>query len=94
MYKVENIGNLMKAKYLVFITAIISICITYYNIKIVELNNEQNLQLSKIHEERDWKYKLTEFMGKYKDDIFSKDLETKKKYSKNNDGIISIKYYF
>ena len=50
----------MKAKYLVFITAIISICVTYYNLQIVKLSNEQTLKLSKVHEERDWKYKMTE----------------------------------
>ncbi|MCB4762032.1 MAG: hypothetical protein LGB78_04395 [Sulfurovum sp.] len=72
----------MKAKYLVFITAIISICVTYYNLEIVKLNNEQTLELSKIHEERDWKYKMTEFMAKYKKDIFSDDLETRQNIQK------------
>ena len=42
----------------------------------------ENYKLNKLHEEREWKYKLTDFMAKYKDDIFSDDLNTRKKIQK------------
>jgi len=67
----------MKAKYLIFITAIISILVTYYSLQIIKLNNEKTFRLSKIHEEHAWKYKMSDFMAKYKKDIFSSDLKTR-----------------
>ena len=72
----------MKAKYLLLITTIIGIFVTYYNIQITKLDNEKILQLAKIHEDRDWKYKLTDFMGKHMDDIFSEDLRTRENIRK------------
>ena len=42
----------------------------------------ENYKLNKLHEEREWKYKLTDFMARYKDDIFSDDLDTRKKIQK------------
>jgi hypothetical protein len=72
----------LKAKYLLLITTIIGIFVTYYNIQITKLDNEKTLQLAKMHEDRDWKYKLTDFMGKHMDDIFSENLRTRENIRK------------
>jgi len=73
----------------VLITAIIMISqIIIENINkskelsLVKIQHLENYKLSKLHEEREWKYKLTNFMAKYKDDIFSDDLDTRKKIQK------------
>ena len=73
----------------VLITAIIMISqIMIENINkskelsLVKIQHLENYKLSKLHEEREWKYKLTNFMAKYKDDIFSDDLDTRKKIQK------------
>ena len=42
----------------------------------------ENYKLNKLHEEREWKYKLTDFMARYKDAIFSDDLNIRKKIQK------------
>lgn len=66
----------MKSKYLVFIVGILSVCITVYQMFSTHSNNELKLELEQIKSEREWKYKLTEFMAKHRENIFSNDIET------------------
>jgi len=70
----------------VLITAIIMITqIIIENINknkeltLAKMQHIENYRLNKLHEEREWKYKLTDFMAKYKDDIFSDDLNKRRK---------------
>jgi len=79
----------MKNKYIAAITSVIAITVTLFQVYIQNSNknkelalariqSEANYKLTKLHEDRTWKYKMTEFMAKYKDDIFSEDLETRR----------------
>jgi hypothetical protein len=49
---------------------------------LAKMQHIENYKLSKIHEEREWKYKLTDFMARYKDDIFSDDPIIREKIQK------------
>jgi hypothetical protein len=83
----------MKSKYIAAITSIIAITVTLFQVYIQNVNknkelelahiqSEANYKLAQLHEDRTWKYKITEFMAKYKNDIFSEDLETRRNIQK------------
>lgn len=83
----------MKNKYIAAITSIIAIVVTLFQVYISNTNKNKELELAKIQsdanyklaqlrENRTWKYKMTEFMAKYKKDIFSNDLNTRKNIQK------------
>ncbi|NQY20927.1 MAG: hypothetical protein HRT40_06405 [Campylobacteraceae bacterium] len=83
----------MKSKYIAGLTSIIAIVVTLFQVHISDINKNKELELARIqsdsnyklaqlHEERTWKYKMTEFMAKYKKDIFSDDLNTRKNIQK------------
>lgn len=83
----------MKSKYIAAITSVIAITVTIFQVYIQNSNKNKELELARIqskanyelaelHEDRTWKYKMTEFMAKYKDDIFSEDLRTRKNIQK------------
>lgn len=78
----------MKSKYIAVITSVIAVSVTLFQVyiqhisktkelELAHLKYESEYRLAKLHEDRSWKYKMTEFMARYKEDIFSKDLETK-----------------
>ncbi len=73
----------------VIITAIVSgtqIWIENINknkeLELEKLKFEQNYKLNELHEEREWKYKLMDFMAKYRKLIFSKNLNNRENIQK------------
>ena len=85
-YKINGIN--MKSKYIAAVTSIIAISVTLFQVYIQQTNKTKELELAriesnskyklaKLHEERSWNHKMTEFMAKYKEDIFSENLETR-----------------
>jgi len=83
--KIETLVSIVS----VLITAIIMISqIIIENINknkeliLAKMQHIENYKLGKLHEDREWKYKLTDFMARYKDDIFSNDPNTREKIQK------------
>lgn len=83
----------MKSKYIAAITSVIAITVTLFQFFIQRVDKNKELELARIHadesyklallhEDRTWKHSMTEFMAKYKDDIFSEDIETRKNIQK------------
>ena len=83
----------MKSKYIAAVTSVIAITVTLFQVyiqnnnknkelELARIQSEANYKLAQLHENRTWKYKMTEFMAKYKNDIFSENLETRRNIQK------------
>jgi len=83
----------MKSKYIALITSTIAIIVTiaqgymqYLNksqeLKLAHIHNSANFKLAKLHENRNWKLSLTDFMAKYRNQIFSNNVKEREKMRK------------